>query len=72
MAVVEPDKWYLVVRCRNPTCGRDFAIGYAPAPQEPEVEVELQIVEERTCPYCGSPGRWNAVEVQRHQGSYKH
>jgi hypothetical protein len=68
--VVVPGKWYAVVKCHNPDCGRGIALMEVPAPQEPEIPVEIQTPLSLPCPFCRSPGTWTATEVQRLQGSY--
>jgi hypothetical protein len=70
MAVVEPNKWYLIVTCWNPDCQRGIAFreapsdGYLPEDSVPKI-IELQ------CPFCSTNGRWFRDQVRRSQGGRK-
>lgn len=66
MAVIEPGKWYLLVTCQGPDCGRGIAFREAPSPHVPEESLPTTI--QLRCPFCGTNGVWSRDQVQRSQG----
>ena len=67
MAAVDPGKWYLVVECRDPHCGRGVIIREAPDDPAEHVVVEEQLW--LACPHCGRKGVYRPFDVRRIQAT---
>jgi hypothetical protein len=64
--IVERDKWYFVVECRN--CDRATVLREAPAPEE--VAKPVMPAFPWKCRYCGKKQRFRTEQVERCQGIY--
>ena len=64
MTAANPDKWYFVVTCRNPQCGRPVVICEAPKPLLMDV-TEFNEIVELPCMACRTQGRWTLREIHR-------